>query len=160
MKMYELVGNYYNLMELLENGDIEQAIIEEALNQNKADIEEKAESYCKIIKMLEGDIAAMKEEEKRIATNRRILENRVSMLKANLFESMKATGNKSLKGKVFTLRIQKNPPSLDMEDIENIPEEYKIFRVEANKRAMMEYIKNGGEINGVTLKQGESLRIK
>lgn len=100
-KLYELAQNYQNLLELLDNPEIPQDMIREALNGVGEDIEEKAENIAKIIKSIEVDVSGFKEEEKRLSARRKSLENRISSLKQYLDGTMKATGKTKIKGKVF-----------------------------------------------------------
>lgn len=158
--IYELTQNYRNLMELLENEEVEADLLQSAFLQNQDDIKDKAENYCKIIKSLEADVSAFKEEEKRIANKRKSLENRIAMLKANLYEAMKATEQSKIKGKLFTLNIQKNPPSLNVSDIGLLPKEFIINTPSADTKAIKDALKNGELIEGCELRVGESLRIR
>lgn len=74
---------------------------------------------------------------------------------------MKATGKTKSKGQLFNLSIQKNPPSLNVEDEKLIPEEYWIEQAPVlDKKAMLVALKAGEEIPGVSIKQTESLRIR
>ncbi|MFQ9546396.1 MAG: siphovirus Gp157 family protein, partial [Clostridium sp.] len=126
MKLYELTQNYLNLQELLENPEIPAEMIETALNEVGGQIEDKAENIAKLIKTLEADVSGFKAEEKRLADRRKSLENRVTGLKNYIDNSMKVTGKNKFKGQLFSFSIQKNPPSLNVEDEKLIPEEYWI----------------------------------
>lgn len=160
MKLYELANNYNNLLELLEDQTIEPEIIKEALNNVEGDLVEKVENICKFIRTMDAQAKALKEEEKRMADKRKSLENRQTYLKTYLFDTMKATGHETIKGNIFTLKIAKNPVSVELESLNDIPEQYKVFKVEADKRLILENLKNGIEIPGCKLKQGEGLRIR
>ena len=74
---------------------------------------------------------------------------------------MKLTKTKRIKSELFTFNIQNNPPSLNVEDEMNIPFEYYIpQQPKLDKKELLNAIKNGLEIEGVSIKQGESLRIR
>ena len=161
MKLYELQQSYLNLQELLENADIPQEVIIKALDEVGEQLEEKAENIAKLIKTLEVDITGFKEEEKRLADQRKVLENRVKNLKEYLDGAMKATGKLKFKGKLFSFNIQKNPPSVDIINEKSIPSEFFIEQQPLlDKKALLAALKEGKEIEGATIKQTESLRIK
>lgn len=160
-KLYELSQNYNNLLELLDNQDIPQEVVTEALNQVGEEIEVKAENIAKLIKTLEVDINGFKEEEKRLADRRKSLENKVKCLKTYLEDTMKATGKTKFKGQLFSFNIQKNAPSLNIEAEDNIPKNFYIEQAPVlDKKSLLAEIKQGLEVTGVTIKQTESLRIR
>ena len=160
-KLYELTQNYNNLLELLDNPDISREMIDSALNETGEEIDTKAENIVKVIKSLEVDISGNKEEEKRMADRRKSLENRVNGLKEYLDAAMKATGKEKIKGKVFTISYQKNPPSVDIKDEKAIPKEYFIAQDPAlDKKQLLADLKAGKEIDGAAIKQTMGLRIK
>jgi predicted nuclease with TOPRIM domain len=159
-KLYELTQNYQNLLDLLDNPEIPQDIIQEALNSVGEDIEVKVENIAKLIKSIEVDAKGFKEEEQRLATRRKSLENRIDSLKDYIEGAMRATSREKVKGKIFTLAIQKNAPSVDIVDLEAIPEEYFVVTKELTKKQILEALKAGIEVPGAQIKQTESLRIR
>ena len=161
MKLYELTQNYLNLLDLLENPEVPAEIIQSALAEVEGNFEDKAENIIKLIKSVEGDIKAYKEEELRLSTRRKTLENKVANLKEYLESSLKAIGKNEIKGKLFTLKIQKNAPSVIIDDLNTIPKEYlKESLILVDKTKLKEDLKNGLEIAGARLEASESLRIR
>lgn len=161
MKLYELSNNYQNLLEIMDNPEIPKEEIEKAINEIEDKFNDKAENICKVIKSIELEAKAIKEEEKRLATRRITLENRVKNLKYYLDAEMKATGIKKIKGDIFTLSIQKNVPSVEINNLEVIPLEYFIIQEPMiNKKGIMDKLKSGEVIPGACLKQTESIRIR
>lgn len=160
MKLYELTQNYLNLLDLLENPDIPKEIVESALEEVEGNFEDKAENIVKLIKSIEADIKAYKEEETRLSTRRKTLENKVKGLKDYLEGSMIALDKKDIKGKIFTLAIKKNPPSVVIDDFTILPMEYKKIEEKEDKKKIKESIDNGIEVPGARIEQKESLRIR
>ena len=161
MKLYELTENYLNLQELLENEEIPKEMVTEALDNVGEELEAKAENIAKLIKTLEVDITGYKQEETRLSTKRKSLENRVKSLKEYLDNAMKVTGKTKFKGQLFSFSIQKNPPSVNVVDEKLIPEEYFIPQEPTlDKKRLLTDIKSGVEIPGAEIKQTESLRIR
>ncbi|NEZ47837.1 siphovirus Gp157 family protein [Clostridium niameyense] len=160
-KLYELTQNYNNLLDLIDNPEVPVEMLKESLDNIREGIEVKVENIAKVIKSIEIDVKGLKEEEKRLADRRKSLENRISSLKDYTESSMRATGLKKIKGKVFTLGIQKNAPSLEIESKKGIPTKYFIPQEpKLDKKTLLGDMKEGIEVPGVTIKQTESLRIR
>lgn len=160
-KLYELTEHYNNLLDLINNDEVPKELIEKALSEVNEEFEVKAENIAKLIKSLEVDINGYKEEEKRMSTQRKYLENKISNLKEYLDGSMKALKKQKIKGKVFTLTIQKNPPSVEISDLKAIDSKYLIQQEPTvDKKAILDDLKNNIEVTGATIKQTESLRIR
>lgn len=158
MNLYELSTNYLQIQEMIMEG---AEGLEDTLESLNDAIEEKAVGYAKIIKNIEGQVLAIKEEEKRLAERRRSLESNIKRLKENLELSMLDTGKKKIKTNLFTFNIQKNPPSVKILDEEAIPSDYLVKqKPKIDKKAIINDMKNGVEVEGVEIKQGESLRIR
>ena len=120
MKLYELTGNYLNLMELVDNEGVPQEVLQESLQEVKEEIETKSENIAKLIKNIDSDIQGLKVEEKRLKEKRQSLENKQAYLKQYLEESLKAVDIKKVKTPLFTIAIQKNAPSVIVESEESI----------------------------------------
>lgn len=158
MNLYELSTNYLQIQEMIMEG---AEGLEDTLESLNDAIEEKAVGYAKVIKNIEGQVLAIKEEEKRLAERRRSLESNIKRLKENLELSMLDTGKKKIKTNLFTFNIQKNPPSVKILDEEAIPSDYLVKqKPKIDKKAIINDMKNGVEVEGVEIKQGESLRIR
>lgn len=160
MKLYELTQNYLNLLELLENPDVPKEVVEAALEEVEGSFDDKAENIVKLIKSIEADVKGYKEEETRLSTRRKTSENKVKGLKDYLEGSMIALDKKDIKGKIFTLAIKKNPPSIIIDDFNILPMEYKKIEEKEDKKKIKESIDNGIEVPGARIEQKESLRIR
>lgn len=160
MKLYELTQNYLNLQELLDNPEVPQEVITEALNNVGDQIEDKAENIAKLIKTIEVDVNGFKEEEKRLAEKRKSLENRVKSLKSYLEGAMIAANKEKFKGKLFSFNIQNNPPSVNISDGKLLPEEYWKIEKSEDKSKIKEALKGGIEVPGAELVVSRSLRIR
>ncbi|XZM32290.1 siphovirus Gp157 family protein [Clostridium perfringens] len=160
MKLYELAQNYLNLQELLENPEVPKELILESLGEVDGEIEEKAENIAKLIKTVDLEIKAIKEEETRLSNNRKAMENKSKALKDYLEGVMISTGKTKFKGNLFSFNIQKNAPSVDVIDENLIPKEFIEFEPKVKKKEILVALKNGEVIEGVRLKQTESLRIR
>ncbi|CAL83931.1 siphovirus Gp157 family protein [Clostridium botulinum] len=159
-KLYELTQNYNNLLDLVDNPEVPVEILKESLDNIGEEIDIKLENVAKVIKSIEVDAKGLKEEEKRLVDRRKSLESRIVNLKQYAENSMKAVGLKKVKGKIFTLGIQKNAPSVEITEEENIPEQYFAIEKKLVKKDILAALKEGIEIPGAVIKQTESLRIR
>lgn len=158
-KLYELSSQYNQIFQDITDGlDIEQ------LEAKLTDIEEafniKAENIAKLIKSLDGDIKAYKEEADRLSARKKTIENHQSRLKAYLEANMKAMGKESVKGSILTLSIQDNPPQVIIDNEKVIPKRYKFYELNIAKKELLEDLKLGGKIKGAHLERSASLRIR
>ena len=162
MKLYELTGEYIQLMQMLEDASVEdEAEIAAAMEAIADDIEEKADAYARIMKNLLGDVDALEQEEKRLKARRTALENRVDRLKTAIQNAMQLTGTKKLKTSIGNWGIQNNPPSVRIINQEAIPAEYwKQSAPQLDRRALLEDMKQGLIVDGCELQQTESIRFR
>ena len=166
--LYEVTGNILALQELLESPLDDEEVLKDTLEAVQGEYELKLESYCKVIKNLEADMEALKNEAKRLTDKRKVLENNIDRLKKAMFESMKATNTPKVKGQLFTVAIQKNggviPINYDKNDkniTANLPDQLVNIVETPNLEAIRELLEAGKVVDGFTLgERGESIRIK
>ena len=127
-------------------------------------LQQKSQNLIGYTRNIELTIEAMKNEEKRISEQRKILENRLIKFKEYVKECMEQGGFAKLETPLGTLSIAKNPPSVEIINEDEIPKEFKqeIVSVKIDKTAIKEHFKATGEIpEGVNINtQNTSLRIK
>lgn len=82
--IYELTGEYLELMDMLEDEEIDEQTIIDTLEALDGEIENKADNYAKIIRSLESDIDGISKENNRLAARKKTYENRIKWLKQNL----------------------------------------------------------------------------
>lgn len=159
-KLYELANNYRNLTELIDREDVEQDLIQNALKECQGDIEEKVDNIVKLIRNTESDIEGYKAEEKRLNARRKSLENTVTSLKNYLDSNLKALNLREVKTKLFSCKYQKSKASVEVLDQEVIPREFIVTEEKVDKKKLYEALKAGQEVEGASLKENESLRIR
>lgn len=162
--IYEMTEEFRTLWSLMEEGTLDDDMLTGAFDVAKEDLAYKLEGYCKFLKNLESDIAGLKEEEKRIATRRRTMENTVERAKEAMKTAMLTAGEKKIPAGSFTVSVQSNPPSCVIDcDLAGIPSKYKIPQEpKIDKKALLEDLKAEDNIlKGVAhIEQTESLRIR
>ena len=121
----------------------------------------KVEAYVRVIKNSEAGAKACKEQAAEFSKHATALSNLAKRLKNNLLMNMNEREERTTGAGPFKLRIQKNSvPTVDIEiPVEELPEEYQIVEVKADKHALAQAFKYGETIEGVTVEKGEHLRI-
>jgi hypothetical protein len=161
MNLYELTAVYQRLQDHIEAGEDYDGIME-VIND---EIETKADGYARVIRNMEGEAAALKLEEKRLADMRKKREAAIERLKQNLFDSMKATGKTKFKTDLFSFAIQKNggkiPVIVDVKDTSELPDDLVKITETPDLEAIRKYIEETGDLTYAHFgDRGESLRIK
>lgn len=159
MKMYELTLAYEKVLEMAE--ELDDGALRDTLDSITDAIDDKAENIAKVIKQLEADADIFRQEEVRLAKRRRTVDNNVRNLKRYLQESLEQVGTNRVNGKLFTVSIQNNPPSVDILDESKIELDYFDEQPpKLDKKAVLESLKNGIEMEGARIKQTRSVRIR
>lgn len=161
-KLYELTEMYKNIWDLVEDDEIDLDTLESALSQVEDNLEVKAENMAKLVKGIDGDIDTLKTEEKRLTEKRRTLENKKNNIKYYLENQLRVMEIDKVKTPLFTVALQKNPPSVEIVNEDLIPEQFKktVTTTTIVKKDLLDALKEGQVIEGATIKQGKSLRIR
>ena len=127
-------------------------------------LQKKSQNIIGYIKNIELTINAMKEEEDRIASNRKILENKLTRSKQYVKECMENNGITKVETGLGTLSIAKSPASVEIINEDEVPSEFKqeVVTVKIDKTKIKNNFKETGEIpDGVNIiTTNTSLRIK
>lgn len=163
--IYELTQAIQRLWDLMEDGEIDDETLIDAMANSQEDLTIKLEGYCKFIKNLETDISGLKEEEHRLSSRRKTMEKTVERAKKAMQWAMNEAGEKKIPCGSFTVSVQKNPESvvMDTDSICDIPSHYLKFKdPEIDKAKLKEDLKNGDmEAQLIAhLEQTESVRIR
>jgi len=161
--IYEITSDWFRVQDMMGDPELDPQTLADTLEAIEGELEVKAENYAKVMKNLEGDIAAIKAEIDRLTSKKKTIENNIKNMKATLQSVMEVTGKTKFKTDLFSFGIQKNAPSVVIDtDINNLPPEFLKFREpEVNKTAIKEAIQNGEDLSGYAhLDQSTSLRIR
>jgi uncharacterized protein YlxW (UPF0749 family) len=156
MSYLKTMYNYWNWRIV-----VDEEIFQDTLSSLEEAIEDKAENVAKLIKCLDSDCKAIKEEEQRLADRRKALENKISSIKEYLQNQMEVAGLNKVKRPTITISIQANPPSVEVMDESLIPSTYMVPQPsKIDKRAILTALKEGEFIPGASIKQSMGVRIK
>lgn len=164
MNLYEIGQNYQYLLGLLTDEETDQQMILDTLESIEGEFEDKADNYARIIKALESEAAALKDEEARLRARRQSRESNIRLLKNNLESIMKAIGKTNFKTLLFNFGIVKNGGKAPIKitvPVQEIPNEFfKRTEKELDNEKIRKALEEG-EISFASYEErGESLRIK
>lgn len=161
LSLYEITNAFPSIMENEEMTEEDKKKVEEELTLL---LQQKSQNIIGYTKNIELTINAMKEEEDRIASNRKVLENKLSRFKDYVKECMENNGFTKIETGLGTLSIAKSPVSVEIVNEDEIPSEFKqeVVTVKVDKTKIKNNFKETGEIPaGVNIiTTNTNLRIK
>ena len=161
MTLYDLTADYMALQEMMED-DISDDALRDSMESIEGLYEDKIDGYAAVIRTLEAEATAYKEESDRMAGKARVIRNNIARMKKAMQESMMQTGIRKIKGKRFTVAIQKNggkaPFVLTWDNPDTLPD--NLVERKPNIEAIRAVAEKGDTTYGYIAERGESLRIK
>lgn len=166
MNIYKLTYKYEEILDLLQSVDVStndeyRQILEDTLESISDALDDKVEGYVKIIDQMRRDREMLKVERDRI--NERIcsLNNNTKRMQTVLYDTLKASGKEKIKTPLYSIWIQQDPPSIEVLDELEIPNEYWVEQLPTlDKRQLLADLKEGKEVKGAQIKQGEGVRYR
>ena len=158
--LYNLTAEYMELLAMAEEEDLDPQTLADTFESLQGEFEEKADNYAVMIKSLKGQEDMLDTEIKRLQERKQMLANNQKRLKESLENAMNLTGNRKFKTLLHSFNIQKNPPSLYIDDPESVPEAFYTLKKVFDNAAIKSYLKENGQADFAHLVQGESLRIR
>lgn len=173
MTLYDVDERLVTLIN--EHFDIEDGVLCETeeelakkIDEVSLDLDTKIENIGCYIKNLEADVEALKKEEDNLEARRKQAERKIEGLKRYLNGYLSAVypnDSDRVKWKFKTPRVilgYRKSSSVEVPDIEKLDKKYlKITtKVDPDKKAIGQAIKNGEEVNGAFIKQNINLNIK
>lgn len=161
--LYELSAQYRTALDTLTDTGLDEQTIADTLEGLEGALEVKAQNVAMFVRNLESTAEAIKKAETEMASRRKALERRADSIKAYILENMQRAGITKIECPYFQLAIRKNPASVVIDDLDQIPAEF--IRLPPppppapDKKAIAEAIKGGANVPGVHLEQSERLHI-
>ena len=159
--LYEIKGQFKELMEMADECNLTQADIKDTLEGLDYELEEKADAYAKVIRTLECDVDSVDAEIKRLTDKKKRIQSNISSMKRSLESTMIELGKKKIKTPLFGFNIQKNPPSVNILDESKVPDNFRIKQPDKiDRKSIIAELKETGNTDWAELVQTESLRIR
>ncbi|EAC6074999.1 hypothetical protein D6O82_13290, partial [Listeria monocytogenes] len=117
-------------------------------------------NIVKLIKSLAADAEMAGIEAKRLLKRKQALENNVQNLKNYLQTEMERMEIRKINSTLFTIQIQKNPPSVEIVEEALLKSFFLLQEPKIDKKRIAEILKSGEEVKGARLVESESIRIR
>lgn len=164
MNLYEIANQYQEILSKTfddETGEVNENAIA-LLEIAKDSMNEKGIAIASFIKNIEAERNAIEEAKKAMAERESRLDKRVDYLTNYLQSNMERCGITEIKSPYFGIKLKKCPLSVDVQDENIIPNDYKKVKeiVSIDKLKIKEEILAGVVIPGASLKQNNRLEIR
>lgn len=158
MTLYEMTTQANALYELLQSEEIDEQTFLDTLEA--IGTEEKIESYCQVIKELQGDLDKFKAEADRLAARMKTAKNGIERLKESLLTFLRASGQDKVKAGTFSASIGTSKQT-NILDESLIPTEFRTPQPDKiDKTAIKKAIESGLEVAGAEVIINEGVRIR
>ena len=154
--LYELTGQFLEIYNM-EIDDETKLDTLEAIDWT-TDYENKVEGYVKVIKSLEADIEARKNEKKRLDGLNKSDQSKIDNLKAALAVSMTETGQTRVDTTLFKVGFRKSKAVVVDED--KLPKKYQIVSYKPDKKEIKKLLESGATIRGAHIEERSNLSIR
>lgn len=161
-RLLSLSDETIEILYLLDSGEGDESELVARLEEVSAALAQKLDRAAWAVRDLDRLAAARKEEADKLREQSKRIESAAERLKALMLLAMQQTGQQRVETPRYTLRIQKNPPRVDVLEEQLVPGEFKriVVTTTVDKRAILERVKQTGEvIDGVEIVRGERLVI-
>ena len=162
-RLYDIGARYAALLEKMENAEGDEALdVLDELAMMDDELEVKAENYIRIIKAKEAEADGFDKEAKRLTAKKQAAENVAKRLKQAMFDAMKMANKTELPTSIGKWKVQSNPLSCEVLDINKVPQEWHIkCDDKIDKAGLIKHYKMTGElVDGCEFKQTEGIRFK
>ena len=164
LSLYNITNKFVELMDKAQEGELTEEEYNQLGEELAIQLQQKGSNIIGYTKNIELTINAMKEEEKRIAEDRKSLESKLDKFKQYVKENMERLGITKMDTELGTLSIAKSPASVEIVNEDEVPNEFKqeTITVKIDKTKIKNNFKETGEIpDGVNIiTTNTSLRIK
>lgn len=164
LSLYNITNKFVELMDKAQDGELTEEEYNELGNELAQELQNKSSNIIGYIKNSESLLEAMKVEEKRLAEIRKKGEKKLDKFYQYVKENMERLGLMEIPTELGKLKITKNPMSIEIENEDEIPSEFKkeVVTTQIDKASIKNHFKDTGEIvPGIRIIDNKtSLRIK
>lgn len=165
MKLYELANDYVALMQAIDNDELPEECIADTLEAITGEIEIKADNIACMLKNIEAEVKAIKEEEANLATRRKTKEKAYERLKEYLSTTLQSLSIDKVETARNKITFRKSE-SVEIDDTfiewaqENREDLLKYSAPTADKTEIKKILKGGAELQGAQLISKQNIQIK
>lgn len=162
--LYELTNDYMTLLDMAQDPNIDPDVLTDNMDSIYGCLEEKIEGYICVMKEVEALEQKYDSEIKRLTAQKTVFRNNLKRMKDHVVKSMNIMGMKKIRTEHFGVSVANNGGVQPMEvtdDINQIPDEYRIYKPEANTEKIRKALENGAELGFAHLSpRGQHLSIR
>jgi ribosomal protein L9 len=157
--IYDINKAFQSIVDMVADGELTQEDFQQALAELEQSKVEKCGNAICYLNMRKQAIEAMKAEEKRISTQRKMLEKGNKSLEEAFAYVLNNMGDKEVITKYGVMKVRKNPPSVVVDDVTKIDSKYtrQKIQIDIDKIAIKKAIQSGKNVAGARLEQTEKL---
>jgi len=150
---------------LMTTDDPEEIVeFEEAIAENYDKFEEFCEGLLKRANELESTVVSIDVEIDRLQALKAQRNARAQRFRDTVTRYMSTVGASEIVTDLFTIRLRKNPPAVEVEHEALVPAEYRVIKVvekeTIDKKAIADALKNGIPVDGCKLIIRNRLEVK
>lgn len=164
LSLYNITNKFIEIMDKVAGGELSEEEYNELEKELAVELQNKSSNIIGYIQNIESFINAVNDEEIRLAEMKKTAEKKLSKFKEYVKENMERLDLTNIPTSLGNLKISKNPMSVEIDNEEKIPGEFKKveMKVKVDKTAIKKHFKETGEIvPGIKIVDDKtSLRIK
>ena len=164
LSLYNITNKFIEIMDKVTEGELSEEEYNELGKELAVELQNKSSNIIGYIQNIESFINAVNDEEIRLAEMKKTAEKKLYKFKEYVKENMERLDLTDIPTSLGNLKITKNPMSVEIDNEEKIPGEFKKveMKVKVDKTAIKKYFKETGEIvPGIKIVDDKtSLRIK
>ncbi len=156
--LYEFTEQAKMLMAMLDADEIDEQTVNDTLEAMM--VEDKLDSYCKVIRQYEADAADYKAEKQFFADKQARAEKAIERMKETLSGYMQATQKDKLAAGKYTLKLSQSK-AVNITDEAKIPESFVVLQApKIDKSGIRKALLSGEVVDGAELEVRHSVQIK
>lgn len=127
--LHQFTGQYLSLWNEVENEDFDLESLEAALDSLEGEIKQKGTNIAGYIENQNALVASIDDAIKRMQHRKKVIQNKTESLKSYLLRNMQDSGITKIEAPEFCISLKKNPASVEVEDPEQVPDQFKREKV-------------------------------
>ena len=161
LKLYEISGQYLKLANELASMDLDATTIADTIEASGItdDFAAKAHGVEMVCREMTKDIPAIDDEIERLQALKKRRQRLADGLHEYLLYHMEKTGIEKIETPLFSIGIQKNPPSVEIYDEKQIPAGFLVMKPTISKTLIKQALKTG-DVPGARMVQTNRIQIK
>lgn len=164
--LYNLASEYRALAMFLADGDFDLDTIADTVEASGLPeaIADKAQGCEMVARTMEADIPAIDAEIKRLQGLKKARQDKADALRKYVLDNMLACDIQSIDAPLFSIKVAKNPPKVDIFDERQLPAHYLTDPPPPapvpDKKLIAQALKDKADVPGARLVQGFRLNVK